>query len=223
LCKHRRVPILSFYKYKEDGTNRLENITDWAHKIFVDHYKDNSIGKWDIFYYVYALLHHPLYREKYQANLKSGFPYITLAPDFSAFVQAGQRLVNLHVHYEQQPEFPLEMIEDKEKQLDWQVEAMKLSKDKSAIVYNDFLTLGNIPVEAFEYRLGKYAALQWIIKQYQVKKNEQNEIISNPNQPDDPQYIVRLIGQVVYVSLETVKITNALPDLGIEEVDAATV
>jgi predicted helicase len=31
------------------------------------------------------------------------------------------------------------------------------------------------------------------------------------NRPDDPEYIVRLVGQVVRVSLETVRIVNGLP------------
>jgi hypothetical protein len=35
--------------------------------------------------------------------------------------------------------------------------------------------------------------------------------VSDPNREDDPQYIVRLVGQVICVSLETQKIIAALP------------
>jgi predicted helicase len=38
---------------------------------------------------------------------------------------------------------------------------------------------------------------------------------TDPNRADDPQYIVRLIGQVITVSLETVKIVRGLPLLGL--------
>lgn len=36
-------------------------------------------------------------------------------------------------------------------------------------------------------------------------------IKSDPNREDDPEYIVRLIGQVVTVSVEAVKIVAGLP------------
>jgi len=93
-------------------------------------------------------------------------------------------------------------------QLDWRVERMRLSKDK--LVYNDFLTLSGIPPEVFEYRLGNRSALDWIIDQYQVSTDKRSRITNDPNRADDPQYIVRLIGQVIAVSLETVKLVNFL-------------
>jgi predicted helicase len=204
-----------FYTYDEDGTNRKENITDWALNEFHSHYKDKSITKWDIFHYVYALLHHPFYRERYAANLKRELPRIPYAPDFRAFADAGKQLAELHVNYEQQQEYPLEMIESQEAALDWRVEKMRLSKDKTSIIYNDFLMLSGIPSEAFEYRLGNRSALDWIIDQYQVSTDKRSGITNDPNREDDPQYIVHLIGQIITVSLETMKIVHALPDLGI--------
>ena len=51
-----------------------------------------------------------------------------------------------------------------------------------------------------------------MIDQYRVKIDKRSGITSDPNRPDDPEYIVRLVGQVVRVSLETVKIVAALPD-----------
>lgn len=79
--------------------------------------------------------------------------------------------------------------------------------------YNEFLTLGGIPPEVFEYRLGNRSALEWIIDQYQVSTDKRSGITNDPNRPDDPQYIVRLVGQVVTVSLETVKLVNSLAAL----------
>jgi predicted helicase len=83
---------------------------------------------------------------------------------------------------------------------------MKLSKDRTSVQENDSLTLAGIPPQAFEYRLGSKSALEWIIDQYQVKGD------SDPNREHDPGYIVRLIGQVVRVSAETVRIVNTLPE-----------
>ena len=202
-----------FYTYDEDGRNRKENITDWGLAQFRERYRDNDISKRDIFHYVYGLLHHPAYRKKYAANLRRDLPRIPFAPDFWAFAEAGEKLAELHVNYEEADEYPLKVVENPDKPLNWRVEKMKLSKDKTQIIYNDFLTLSGIPPEAFEYRLGNRSALDWIIDQYRVKTDKRSGIVNDPNREEDPQYIVRLIGKVMTVSLETMKIVKKLPQL----------
>jgi len=202
-----------FYTYDEDGSNRRENVTDWALAQFRAHYADETIGKWDVFHYVYALLHHPAYRQTYAANLRRELPRVPFAPDFWGFSRAGAALAALHVGYEEQPEYPLTWVEDPDAPLSYHVERMRLSRDKTQLAVNDFLTLGGIPPAAFEYRLGHRSALEWVIDQYQVSTDKRSGIGNDPNRPDDPQYIVRLIGRVVAVSLETVRIVNGLPGL----------
>ena len=205
-----------FYTYGEDGTNRRENITDWALAEFRTHYGDDTITKWDIFHYNYGLLHHPEYREKYEANLKRDLPHIPFAKDFWGFSKAGARLADLHVNYESQPEYAkLKFIQTPDMPLDWRVEKMKLSRDKTQIVYNKFLTLDGIPPKAFDYRLGTRSALEWVIDQYRVKTDKRSGIVNDPNRIDDLQYIVQLIGKVITVSVETVDIVNGLPALEI--------
>jgi predicted helicase len=248
------------YTYAEDGTHRRENITDWALEQFRTHYHNPSITKWDIFHYVYAVLHHPEYRERYAANLRRELPRIrfachpeaaessasprtpnegpmqltgsTRAADksigpsarkergpqddkdvFRTLANAGQRLAEIHAHYEQQPEYKLTKVEKKGEKLDYRVKKMKLSKDKATLIYNQFLTLSGIPKEAYDYRLGNRSALEWVIDQYQVSTDKRSGILNDPNRQDDKEYILRLIGQVVTVSLETVRIVNTLPKL----------
>ncbi len=206
-----KTQCFPFYTYDEDGTNRQENITDWALDAFRQEYQNPAISKWDIFYYIYALLHHPTYREKYADNLKRELPRIPYTSDFNSFANAGKRLGEIHLNYEQQPEYPLKFIENDEVPLNWRVEKMKLSKDKTQLIYNEFLTLAGIPPKVFEYRLGNRSALDWIIDRYQVTVDKRSGIENDPNRLDDEQYIVRLIGQVITVSLETVDIVNNLP------------
>ena len=117
------------------------------------------------------------------------------------------------MNYEDQPEFPLRRIENKEAKLDWRVEAMKLTKDRVFLIYNDWLTLTDIPAQVFDYRLGNRSALEWVIDQYRVTRDADGEIVSDPNRLDDEKYIVRLIGQVVHVSVETLKTIGKLPEL----------
>ncbi len=135
---------------------------------------------------------------------------------FHAFAAAGKKLADLHINYETAKEFPLVRQENKEAKLDWRVEAMKPSKDKTSLFYNDFLTLNGIPPEVYDYRLGNRSALEWVIDQYRVTRDEKGGIASDPNRLDDEQYIVRLIGQVITVSLETQKVISALPPIGFE-------
>jgi predicted helicase len=87
---------------------------------------------------------------------------------------------------------------------------MRLSKDKTALAVNPSLTLAGIPPETFQYRLSNRSALDWVIDQYQLSEDRRSGIKSDPNRADDPEYIVRLVGQVVRVSLETVRIVNGL-------------
>ena len=217
LAARDRFQCFPFYTYDEDGTNRRENITDWALAEFQAYYKDDTLTKWDIFHYNYGLLHHPNYREKYEANLKRDLPHIPFVEDFWGFAEAGKRLADLHVNYESQPEYDkLRFIQNPDVPLNWRVEKMKLSKDKTSLVYNDFLTLGNIPPKAFDYRLGTRSALEWIVDQYRVKTDRRSGIVNDPNRADTPQYIVKLIGKVITVSLETVDIVSKLPALEIK-------
>src|SRR5271157_424600 len=252
--------IIGWSYLTEDGSNRRENVADWALNEFHTHYNDPSITKWDIFHYAYAVLHHPEYRERYVANLKRELPripfvggtesaerdtnivqgvspgsadidgseslqgrHITADPStplrsarddsnvFWTFASAGKRLAELHVNYEQQPEYPLERIE--KGQLNWRAEKMRLGKDKTTLFYNEFLTLRGIPPATYEYRVGNRSALEWVVDQYQVSTDKRSGITNDPNCADDPEYIVRLIGQVITVSLETMQIVKSLPPL----------
>jgi predicted helicase len=199
-----------FYIYDEEGNNRTENITDYSLQQFRDFYQDQSISKWEIFYYVYAILHHPEYRRKYAANLKRELPRIPTLTPFKEISQIGEKLGQIHVNYEEQKEYRLKMIENPDLPVDLRVEKMKLSPDKTQIVYNEYLTLTGIPPEVWEYKLGNKSALDWIIDQYQIKTDKRSGIINDPNRLDDEMYIIRLIKKIVTVSVETVKLVAEL-------------
>ena len=78
-----------------------------------------------------------------------------------------------------------------------------------SLQYNDTLTLRGIPAEAFRYRLGTRSALEWVVDQYRVKTDKRSGIVSDPNAwSEDQQYIVNLVGRVLRVSMETVKIVD---------------
>ena len=136
---------------------------------------------------------------------------------FHSYAAIGKQLADLHVHYEAAAEHPLQRIENPDEKLDWRVEKMRLTKDRTALAYNGFLTLTGIPEAAFAYRLGNRSALEWVIDQYQVSTDARSGITNDPNRGDEPDYIVKLIGKVITVSLETQKLIAGLPPLELPE------
>ncbi|MEO7030347.1 MAG: type ISP restriction/modification enzyme [Acidobacteriaceae bacterium] len=166
----------------------------------------------------YAVLHHPEYRTRYAANLKRELPRIPFPPNFHTFAAAGKRLMELHIDYEKQTPYKLEQIESDTAEVTFRVEKMRLKpKDKTELRYNDFLTLRGVPPAVFDYRLGNRSALEWVIDQYRVSIDARSGIVNDPNRPDDDKYILRLIGQVITVSLETRAIVASLPSLNLGE------
>ena len=232
-----------FYTYDEDGSNRRENITDWALDQFRSHYNDPAITKLDIFYYVYGLLHHPGYRQRYALDLKRNLPRIPFAPThmsdnvgatyqvarngetggFWPFSRAGQKLADLHLNYESVDRFELDWHADRtpiSTRVDKMLPKGKVDSEQGnykvydTLKYNDSLTLHGIPERAFAYRLGNRSALDWIVDQYRVKTDKRSGITHDPNgYSDDPQYILKLIERVITVSLKTVDIVEELAQL----------
>ncbi|OGN76487.1 MAG: DNA methyltransferase [Chloroflexi bacterium GWB2_49_20] len=197
--------------------SRVENITDWALNQFQKHYKDAKIVKEDIFHYVYAVLHHPAYRAKYEINLKREFPRIPFYGDFWKWADRGKRLMNLHLNYESMPAYPLERLdlnaEETRKALSPRLMARK---DAGIIEVDTFTTLKGVPAEAWEYRLGTYSALEWVLERYKEKKPKAPTIAEKFNTyrfKDYKEQVIDLLCRVCAVSVETMKIVKEMREV----------
>jgi predicted helicase len=210
ICAADASQAFPFYCYNEDGSNRRENITDWALNQFRQQFNRPDISKWDIFYYIYGVLHHPNYRENYAANLKRELPRVPYCQPFHKIAAIGRQLAELHINYEKQPAYQLKRVENRNVPLSFKVKKMRLNRDKTELIYNDSLTLTDIPVEVYDYKLGSRSALEWIIEQYQVTIDKRSGIVNDPNREAEPHYILDLVGQVITVSLETRKLVKEL-------------
>ena len=224
---------LYWYEKPEKGGRmiRHEAITDETLILFRKVYpggfgkraqKDGGIEiqKEDIFYYIYGILHSEEYRRRYSANLKKELPRIPMAKHFKDFYNVGKALAQLHLHYEEAEPYPLIVVGDAENP--GRVEKMrwgkkrnpatgKMEADKSMLVYNNNLTFKGIPEIAHRYVVNGRSPLEWMIDRYQVKTDKASGIVNDPNlYSEDPLYIVNLIRRLVTVSVETMKIVDAM-------------
>lgn len=197
---------------------RHDGVTDYILNLAREQYKTNAITKEDIFYYVYGLLHSEDYRNEFAADLKKMLPRLPLvenAVDFKAFSQAGRALAALHLNYEKQPVLPCLNIEQRSGNLKVTKMKFKSKADKSTIIYNDSITISNIPAEVYEYVVNGRSAVEWVMERYQVKTDKDSGIVNDPNdwaiEHNDPTYILDLLLSVITVSLETMKIVKGLP------------
>ncbi len=89
--------------------------------------------------------------------------------------------------------------------------------DKSRIIDNANITIDGIPLAAYNYIVNGKPAIEWIMERYICKPDKESGIVNDPNdwckEHDQQRYIVDLIGRVVRVSIETMKVVNALPAL----------
>lgn len=206
---------------------RRDGVSDWILRECRQRY-GNKVSKEDIFYYVYGILHSPEYRTTFEADLKKMLPRLPLVdtPDmFMAFSKAGRDLAELHLNYETVE--PYEGVSIKTIGTPtYEVVKMRFGKkdsktaDKSTIIYNNNITIENIPLEAYDYVVNGKSALEWIMERYQITTDAKSGITNNPNdwskEHGDEKYIFNLVLRIITVSLETMKIVNALPKLKFE-------
>lgn len=213
------------------SSKRRDAITDAGLQHFRDTYPASIIGKEDLFYYVYGLLHSPDYRERYADNLSKELPRIPRVKtpaDFWAFSKAGRKLADLHLNYETVAPYPLKIVAlGKLTDADYCVEKMKYGKngkdkDLTTLHYNDKITLTGIPLEAYDYMVNGKPALDWVVERQCIKTDKVSGIVNDANDwavetMNNPRYPLELFMRVVTVSLETMKIVKALPKLDILE------
>lgn len=205
---------------------RRDGITDFIYEQCRERY-GHKVSKEDIFYYVYGLLHSKDYREQFSADLKKMLPRIPLVEvpaDFWAFSKAGRDLADLHLNYETIPAYPDVKVIGAETEK-FRVEKLTFGKngkdtDKSTIIYNSYIRIENIPLEAYDYVVNGKSAIEWIMDRYQVKTDKDSGITNDPNdwglEHNNPRYILDLILSIITVSIETMKIVNNLPKLDLK-------
>ncbi|WP_334193894.1 DEAD/DEAH box helicase [Pararhodobacter sp.] len=223
----------SLFDGRSTGLQRRDAITDAGLTHFQAAYPGEQITKEDLFYYVYGLLHSPDYRDRYADNLTKELPRIPAVKtyaDFRAFSDAGRRLGDLHVNYETVEPYPVTykqgdprtwVVKDPVsfyRVTGWKFGGKRPNVDKTTVVYNANITMTGIPLEAYDYVVNGKPALEWVMERQVVKTDKASSIVNDANDyanetMGNPAYPLELFQRVITVSLETMKIVRALPDL----------
>ncbi len=205
-------PNQAYPLYCYDDLGRRDYaISGWALNLFRKHYGDNSITEEEIFYYIYAILHHKGYLEKYKNSLKKEEPRIALSPDFKELSVLGKQLAELHLNYESgemHESVQHTTLMNAEEKGYYDVE--KMTKKGDRIIYNKNIAITKIPKKAFEYVVNGRSAIDWVIERYQKTMDKESLIENNPNHYAGGKYVFELLCRVIKLSEKSVDLIEKI-------------
>ncbi len=199
--------------YYDDLGNRHDAISGYCLNLFREHYKDNLITEEEIFYYIYAILHHKGYLEKYKNSLAKEDPRIALSEDFKELSVLGKELAKLHLNYESgemhaSVEYTTLMNAEQEGYYD----VDKMIKKGDRILYNQNITITKIPKKAFDYVVNGKSAIDWVIERYQKTMDKESLIENNPNDYKGGKYVLELLCRVIKLSEKSVDLIEKISE-----------
>ncbi|PJZ79198.1 hypothetical protein CH359_19320 [Leptospira meyeri] len=228
LLKFGNGGTVIFPYYIEKDGNRIENITDETQNIFKTKLKNKNITKHSIFYYIYAIFHNQNYRKTNSTLLERNLPKIPIDITFTELSKLGQRLFELHSNFENANKYPLKVSKLNSKN-DYSI-ILKFSKDKKNLIVDSEVIIENIPLVAYEYKVGNLSPIEWIVKMYRPLSPSKKDLRSYPKIFSDFNNFenekkrfkkgriefIDLISKLITVSTETVKLENQINSIKIK-------
>ncbi|WP_120964937.1 DEAD/DEAH box helicase [Helicobacter pylori] len=199
--------------YYDDLGNRSYAISGYALNLFRRHYKDNAITEEEIFYYIYAILHHKGYLEKYKNSLAKEAPRTALSDDFKELSMLGKELAELHLNYESgemHTSVKHSLLENAGMEGYYDVVQMKKDKKGDSIIYNHNIAITQIPQKAFNYVVNGKSAIDWVIERYSITTDKDSLIENNPNHYAGGKYVFELLCRVITLSLKSVDLIEKI-------------
>lgn len=201
----------------------IDNITDWALNRFVDHYEKGrgrvkrAIDKTSIFNYVYAVMHDPVYRNRFEASAQRELPRVGFYSDFWKWSDWGATLLKLHIDFREVTPYQLNRVEvadKKAKKAGVRPKViLKSNKHVGSIVLDSETTLTGVPSVAWTYVLGNRCAIDWVLDQHKEKTPKDRAVrerFSVYRFADHKEHVVDLLRRVTTVSVETMKIVEEM-------------
>ncbi len=199
--------------YYDDWGNRHDAISGYALNLFRERYKDNSIAEEEIFYYIYAILHHKGYLEKYKNSLAKEAPRIALSEDFKELSTLGKELAELHLNYEREKlHTSVKYTTLMNAEIEGYYDVEKMTKKGDCIHYNKNIAITKIPQKAFDYVVNGKSAIDWVIERYQKTTDKDSLIENNPNDYAGGKYVLELLCRVIKLSEKSVDLIEKISE-----------
>ncbi len=197
--------------YYDDLGNRYNAISGYALNLFRRHYQDDSIVEEEIFYYIYAILHHKGYLEKYKNSLAKEAPRIALSEDFKELSILGKELAKLHLNYESgEMHTSVKYTTLMNAEVEGYYDVVKMKKKGDCIIYNQNIAITQIPQKAFEYVVNGKSAIDWVIERYSITTDKDSLIENNPNDYAGGKYVFELLCRVIKLSEKSVDLIEKI-------------
>ncbi|MGI7973693.1 type ISP restriction/modification enzyme [Campylobacter jejuni] len=154
---------------EENFTSKIENFKE-SFRTFIDELYKEKFSPEDILGYIYAVLFHKIYREKYLDFLKIDFPKIPFTKDKNTFKnlsKLGLKLVNLHLLKNDELDFNVgEALFKDIKNKNFKIQKIKYNKDTKELFINESLYFNKVSPEIYEFKIGGYAVLDKYLKSH---------------------------------------------------------
>lgn len=210
LLRHNQAYPLYYY---DDLGNRHYAISGYALNLFRRHYGDNLIAEEEIFYYIYAILHHKGYLKKYKNSLTKEAPRIALSEDFKELSMLGKELAELHLNYESgEMHDSVKYTTLMNAEIEGYYDVVKMTKKGDSIIYNQNIAITKIPQKAFDYVVNGKSAIDWVIERYQKTMDKESLIENNPNDYAGGQYVLELLCRVITLSVKSVDLIEKISE-----------
>ncbi len=154
---------------EENFTSKIENFKE-SFRAFIDNLYKEKFSPEDILGYIYAVLFHKIYREKYLDFLKIDFPKIPFTKDKNTFKnlsKLGLKLINLHLLKNDELDFNVgEALFKDIKNKNFKIQKIKYNKDTKELFINESLYFNKVSPEIYEFKIGGYAVLDKYLKSH---------------------------------------------------------
>ncbi|EOH5907143.1 type ISP restriction/modification enzyme [Campylobacter jejuni] len=154
---------------EENFTSKIENFKE-SFRTFIDELYKEKFSPEDILGYIYAVLFHKIYREKYLDFFKIDFPKIPFTKDKNTFKnlsKLGLKLVNLHLLKNDELDFNVgEALFKDIKNKNFKIQKIKYNKDVKELFINESLYFNKVSPEIYEFKIGGYAVLDKYLKSH---------------------------------------------------------
>lgn len=158
---------------EKNFTSKIANFKE-SFRVFIDDLYKEKFSPEHILGYIYAVLFHKIYREKYLDFLKVDFPKIPFVKDKNTFKnlsKLGLKLINLHLLKNDALDSNVgEALFKDIKNKNFKIQKIKYDKTKKELFINESLYFSKVSLEVYEFKIGGFVVLDKYLKSHKEEE-----------------------------------------------------